>query len=284
MRTRLYIVEGLPCSGKSTTSKFIADQLKEKGKNVFYADEAGGNHPADYEFHSYLSEADLQLFSEEEQEQIINRAELQERINKISQAEEKETVLGSRQSGYIVSLGQFDGELFEKLLQYKIYDFLPWQVEMPLMLDKWKHFCDSADEETIYVFNCCLLQNPMCETMMRFGFSEEQSLQYICQISEIIRPLHPVVVYLKNDNIAESISRTATEREGWLEAVIDYHVNGAYGNSIGEKGFEGYISCLEERQRRELRILTQIPVQRIVLENPHRNWAATYEKITEILE
>lgn len=185
----------------------------------------------------------------------------------------------SIQSGYIVPLEKFEGELFEKLMQYKIYDFLAWEKEMPLMLDKWKRFSDSADEETIYVFNCCLLQNPMCETMMRFGFSQEQSMQFISRICEIIRSLHPVVVYLKNDHIAERITKVAEEREGWLDAVIDYHVNGAYGKSIDAKGFEGYISCLEERQKRELAILSQIPVESIVLENPHRNWEIAYEKI-----
>ena len=34
--TRLYIVEGLPCSGKSTTAKHIADSLEKSGKKVCF--------------------------------------------------------------------------------------------------------------------------------------------------------------------------------------------------------------------------------------------------------
>ena len=30
MNHKLYIIEGLPCSGKTTTSVFVADLLKEK--------------------------------------------------------------------------------------------------------------------------------------------------------------------------------------------------------------------------------------------------------------
>lgn len=281
MKTRLYIVEGLPCSGKSTTSKYIAELLEKRSEKVFYADEAGGNHPADYEFHSYLTEDDLMLLSKTEQEQIIGIAE---RVEVVSSDIETGNAIGeSRRSGFIVPLGKFEGELFEKLLQYKIYDFLDWEKEMPIMLEKWKSFYNSADEEIIYVFNCCLLQNPMCETMMRFGFSMEQSMRFINRICEIIRPLQPVVVYLKNDDIAERIAKTAEEREGWLDAVIDYHVNGAYGKSIDAKGFKGYISCLEERQKRELAILSQIPVESIVVENPHRDWEDAYEKIKELI-
>ncbi len=138
MNHRLYIIEGLPCSGKSTTSAFVAELLKQQG-NVCLVDEGTGDHPADYEFHA-LAPAGM-LWSE------------------------------SR----IVSLKDYSGEMFNRLLQYKIYDFLPWKTEKPLMLEKWRQFVRTADENTIYVFNCVLLQNPMCETMMRFGFSEEES-------------------------------------------------------------------------------------------------------------
>lgn len=263
MNNRLYIIEGTPCSGKSTTSEFVSDFLRNDSK-VCFIDEGSGNHPADYEFHALISEERIACFSQEEQERIKGCSERVQR-------------------GFVVPLVQFGGELFEQLLQYKIYDFLPWETEKPIMLDRWQKFCDSADNDTIYVFNCVLLQNPMCETMMRFGFSEKRSLDYISEIAEIIRPLNPAVIYLKNDDISENVKKAAGERGGWLESVIDYHVNGAYGKSIGAQGFDGYISCLEERQKRELRILSQLSAESLVVENAHRNWDAAYEKIKEYL-
>jgi tRNA uridine 5-carbamoylmethylation protein Kti12 len=36
MNHQLYIVEGLPCSGKSETSKYIADILKSNGFHTQY--------------------------------------------------------------------------------------------------------------------------------------------------------------------------------------------------------------------------------------------------------
>lgn len=246
MRHNLYIVEGLPCSGKSTTSAFVAELLKARGK-VCFVDEGTGDHPADYEFHAL---APAGLLSEEEQ---------------------------------IVSLRDYSGEMFEQLLQYKIYDFLPWETERPLMLEKWRQFVRTAEEDIFHVFNCVLLQNPMCETMMRFGFPEEESRRYIAQIAEIVRPLNPVVIYLKNEDIRESVRKAAGERPGWLDGVIDYHVQGAYGKSIGAEGFEGYIQCLTERQERELRILSMLPFGSLVLENPQRDWTAAYEQLAAAL-
>lgn len=264
MKNRLYIIEGLPCSGKSTTSAFIAEILKEK-YNVCYVDEGSGNHPADYEFHSFISENEMLNFSREEQAEIKKSAEKTDK-------------------GYIVSLSHFSEGLFDKLLQYKIYDFLPWETEKPVMLEKWRSFASAADKDTFYVFNCVMLQNPMCETMMRFGFPENMSCDYIRKIAEITAPLEPVVIYLKNDDIRECVERTSAEREGWLEAVIDYHVNGGYGKSIDAKGFDGYIHCLEERQRRELRILSVLDVKSLVVDNAHRDWDRAYEEIKMLLK
>jgi len=264
MKNRLYIIEGLPCSGKSTTSAFIAEILKEK-YSVCYVDEGSGNHPADYEFHGFIGENEMLNFSREEQTEIKRTAEKTDK-------------------GYIVSLSNFGGEIFHKLLQYKIYDFLPWETEKPLMLDKWRSFVSTADNDTVYVFNCVMLQNPMCETMMRFGFAENVSCDYIREIAKITLPLDPVVIYLKNDDIRECVEKTSAERDGWLEAVTDYHVNGGYGKSIDAKGFDGYIHCLEERQRRELCILSALDVKSFVLDNAHRDWNKAYDEIRMFLK
>ncbi len=264
MPERLYIVEGMPCSGKSTVSAFAAELLKEKGHTVSCVDEGSGNHPADYEFNACLSEDELSEYSETEQ-------------IKIKSASEK------TDNGYIVPLSEFDGELFKRLLKNKIYDFLPWEKEKPVMIDKWRSFVKNADKDTVYVFNCVFLQNPMCETMMRFSFTEKESMEYISEILKTVREMNPVVIYLKNDDIAASVKKASKEREGWLEGVIDYHINGKYGKSIKAEGFSGYISCLEERQRRELRILSQLQLNSFVLDNPQNDWAGTYEKIREFL-
>lgn len=262
MNHKLYIIEGLPCSGKSTTAAFVADLLKAEHP-VCFVDEGSGEHPADFEFHAFLFESDLSGFTAEEQVKIKNHAE-------------------SIHGGYAVPLARFEGKLFERLLPHKIYDFLPWETEMPVMLQKWRNFCETADENTVYAFNCVLLQNPMCETMMRFGFTKEESQAYISEIANIIKAMDPAVIYLKNDDIAASVEGAAQEREGWLNAVIDYHVNGTYGKSIGAEGFDGYIRCLKERQKRELEILSRLPVTSCVIENPQRDWTAAYETIRRI--
>ncbi len=234
--SRLLIVEGLPCSGKSSVARFLAEALRQVGKTVCFVDEGTGNHPADYEFHALAD-------------------------------------------GQIIPLSQVSPEELPALLPRKIYDGLPWDTEAPLMLDKWRQFVREAEPATVYVFNCVLLQNPMCETMMRFNLPEEASAAHIRQITEIIRPLAPLVIYLHNDDVPRSVQQSAGERPGWLEAVIAYHADGGYGRSIGAAGFDGYIACLAERQRREERILEALPLRHLTLINPQRDWPAAHTQL-----
>ena len=261
--TKLYIVEGLPCSGKTTTSKYVAELLEKSGRTVKYVDEGSGDHPADYEFHAYIT-----------QEQLKNlEATMQIKIRQAAT---------EKGAGYIVALSELADNEREQLLPYKIYDFLPWETEKPLLLERWKQFADQAvREDFIYVFNCVFLQNPMCETMMRLNLPKEESFAYIEQIYNIISPLEPRIVYLKNDDVAEQIQTTSEERPGWLDAVIDYHVNGGFGKSISASGFDGYLKCLEERQKRELEYLKMSKIDSVVIENAHRNWKRAYAQIAE---
>ncbi len=91
------------------------------------------------------------------------------------------------------------------------------------------------------------------------------------------------MIYLKNDDIRNSVEKVSRERDGWLDEVIDYHINGAYGKSINAQGFEGYIACLEERQKRELEILSRLDIESVVIDNPHRDWNKSYGVIKECI-
>lgn len=257
--TRLYITEGLPCSGKSTTARYISGLT---GGRLY--DENCGCHPADYEFSAFIPE-DSGEFSGEELRQLEKGAE---------------HVPG----GIVVPLNTLSGELFDRALKFKLYDFLDWETEYPVMLHKWRSFAQSAGDG-VNVFNCVLLQNPMCETMMRFNFPQERSLEYISAICREIQPLEPVVVYLKSARIRENILSALPERgEDWLNGVTDYHCGGGYGKAHGLSGFDGYISALEERQRRELEILKALPVKSLILDEPQQDWNAAYSTIRKYIE
>lgn len=261
MNTRLYIIEGLPCSGKSSTAKFTAGLTRGR-----LYDEDCGNHPADWEFTAFVPNSAGEFTPEEH----AVLASLGERLP----------------GGNAVPLNrlteQYHG-LFDRAFRYKIYDCLDWENERQVILHKWRSFMEQAlasEQDSVFVFNCVLLQNPMCETMMRFNFESSVSYAFIREICGIITPLKPTVIYLKNSEIAGSVRKAAAERgDEWLSAVTDYHCSGGYGTANRLSGFEGYIAALEERQRRELEFLPKLPVKSLILNDPQRDWAEAYRII-----
>lgn len=149
---------------------------------------------------------------------------------------------------------------------YADYDFPDFETEREKILKKWRSFVDKSDKNTTYVFNCVFLQNPMCETMMRFGMDSAASQRYISEIAEIIRPLHPLIVYIDKPGVRETVDRVLDERgNDWLEAVIDYHTSQGYGKRNQLSGYEGYIRCLEERKVRELNILQALDIDCLII-------------------
>lgn len=266
MKHKLFLVEGLPCSGKSTISKYIAQLLKKQGNNVIWIDEGTGNHPADYEFQSYLSEELYRKLREDDKRKIMDASI-------------------RRCNGYIVELGQLEGKLLEYMMQFKIYDALAWDIEKEIMLDKWKMFVNQAKPNTIYVFNCCFMQNPMCETMMRFGYDLACSKDFITSIANIIAPMDPVCIYLQVNEIENKINQAVKERgDNWLNAVVEYHTLGEYGKKHNLSGFEGYISCLEERQRRELSIMNSLDMKRFVFKQANDYFKQTNRIMSKIMD
>lgn len=266
MKNKLFVIEGLPCTGKSTTSRFVADSLLNKGFTVSYYDEGTLEHPADYEFHGFMTSKDLKILDEMELQQVKD-------------------IGVKKNSGLVIPLSKVHGELLNKINPFKIYDCLPWKIERTIMLDHWREFAKKAEKENnIYIFNCCFLQNPLCEMMMRFNLSYESIQKYIMEIYECIKILNPMIIYLQNSKVKSRILEVAKERDDkWLESVIYYHTSQGYGKAHNLEGFDGYVSCLEERQKIELKILQYLKINKIIIDTPFENWERTNNAIIDRL-
>ncbi len=155
---------------------------------------------------------------------------------------------------------------------YDNYDFPDFETERKRILEKWSEFVKKASKDTIYIFNCIFLQNPMSETMMRFNLDVEISRTYIREIEEIIKPMEPVIIYISGKDVKGTVDRVIDERrEDWLNAVIDYHVNQEYGRKKELFGYDGYIECLIERKKREMDILDSLSLNKYIISTDSMN-------------
>lgn len=245
----------------------LSDSLAESRHKVSLFNENDNNHPADYTFHAFMKEDQIKALKLEEQRQIYS--------------EGTKTL-----SGYVIPLMKVSVNLFSKVLPYKIYNMLDWETERSVLLEHWISFSKKArNEYTANVIYGNFLQNPLCETMMRFDFPYPVIRDYISDIYNIISSLKPVIIYLKCTDIKSRIEKKSIDRkQGWLKGAIEYHTTQGYGKRHGLTGFDGFIACLEERQRIELRILDELKVDKVILSDPFDNWEAAYEKIDVLIK
>jgi hypothetical protein len=153
------------------------------------------------------------------------------------------------------------------------------------MLEQWQSFAKKAlARSRIYVFNSCALQNPMGEMMMRFDFGYPIIWDYIFNLYRAIAALHPVFFYIKCTDIGACIEEEIRKHNScWLNNLIEYHTTQGFGKRNGLRGLEGYIDCLEARQRIELKLLNELPAEKLILTDPFNNWTEANNAISALL-
>lgn len=266
IETKLISVEGMPGAGKSITAHFVSDLLGDRGVNSTCVDENDLSHPAEYTFHAFIQDEQIKALMPDEQRQLYSEGT-------------------KRLSGLIVPLTKVSVNMFGKVIPYKIYDNLDWETEKPVIQERWQNFAKKAQvKNRVYVFNSGILQNTINEMMMRFDFGYSKIWDHFFGIYRSIAALNPIIIYFKFTDIKTRIKEEAQSRNiCWVNAAIEYHTRQGYGKRNGLAGIDGYVDCLEARQRIELKILNELPIEKLILTDPFKNWPDTYDSIGEYL-
>ncbi|RSK26807.1 hypothetical protein EJF36_07990 [Bacillus sp. HMF5848] len=276
-KTKLIIVEGIPGSGKSTLSQSIHGTLhKHKIKSELFL-EGDLHHPADFESVACMSR---QQFDKLQADYSDVFHFIEPFVTFVGN-----DVMIAYELANQSSMGEIPTRLYEELKQYEIYDGVSIEKYCELLNTRWKTFSESQKEkENIMIFECCFFQNPGCALLARHDAGDERFMQHVLQLSQNIQDLNPILIYLKQSNVRETIERVRTKRsKEWLDFVIWYHTQQDYGKKRGLRGFEGYLEFLEHRRELELRIIEQLPIQTYIIENSNYDWENQQQIVSDIL-
>ncbi|MFP7300187.1 hypothetical protein [Neobacillus niacini] len=261
MTTKLILVEGLPGSGKSTTASLTNDILKEWNVDTKLFLEGNVEHPADYEGCSYFTKTEFsQLLQNNNDARLVLVKHALERCD-----------------GFVLPQYKLKNELDESLVpdtfwsdiyDHDIYE-LPLEKNIELITDKWQRFVNQArTEEQTYIFECCFIQNPVTIGMIKYGAREEVVMNYVKQLAAIIEPLHPVLLYVDQQDLSSSFKKAVQERpKEWSTGFMDYYNNQGYGKINGAEGIEGTISVLEARKQLESSIFNALNMKKYKIDN-----------------
>jgi len=248
MNKRLFLTEGLPGSGKTTTAEALTRLLQEQQINTRLHIEGDLNHPADYESVAYLTLSEwVEFQSKYASLEVLRFAEVFNDYVLISYRQWQSEQDVPRAA--IVFLQARD-----------IYE-LPFELYQLLIFKKWESFVAQAlTTDTTYVFECCFLQNPLTMGLIKYDLPEETLRAYIERLATIIAPLQPVLVYVDQPDVERSFRKALKERPTeWADGFVSYYTEQAYGVNRSLSGVKETIVILRERKALEHQLLKTLP-------------------------
>lgn len=260
LNTKLIIVEGLPGFGKSTTAKLISEILSQNRIEVELFLEGNLNHPADYDGVSCFnkSEFDKLLSNSGDFKKVLIKRVIKKGENYLLPYKKIKNEFGD----------QFSDELFNTISKKDIYE-LSFDKYIELIAEKWNDFAEIALEDNkLYVFECCFIQNPLTIGMVKYGEQKEKIMNHVMKVAKIIENLNALLVYVEQDNIERSFKKSLAERSPeWSAGIVDYYTNQGYGKEHHHSGVNGTIKVLEARRNLELELFDNLNMKKEKINN-----------------
>lgn len=278
MQSKLILLEGIPGSGKSTAAINLQSFLESNGIPSRFWREGDFDHPADFEGIARLSKASYQ-------ELISFHPELSELFEKYTSIRGDDYLLKYRK---LQSLHpqQIDQSLMDELSRLDVYDGLPMEEYCRLALDRWQDFCKAAkDSDEVTMLECVYLQNPLTVMLARHDADPQIVRQQIERITDVVRDLNPLVIYLHPQNVEEALQHVRAERpKDWADFVIWYLTGQDYGKAHNLSGYEGVIQFYAMRQKLEVELLQSLPIHQTVIEHSGSEWERCNAEIVNFIQ
>ena len=204
----LILIEGLPGTGKTTISKWLSDFLIKQGESVILLNEGDERIPCDFYETAGMPRNEFELLcssNPSEQKLLFEMA--------------------IRTKSYVfLRIEKCPSHIAEKIKRWDIGDGSNQAVTaadyIPCALERLQHWVNANAEgtETI-IMESGYLQNPINELLFRHATSDEVR-RFINAITEVIKPLNPVCIYLQRDTAEQAIEfAKSVKGTGWAERV-----------------------------------------------------------------
>lgn len=205
MQTRLILIEGIPGSGKTTLTKRL-DRALEKNAGLRSRAFCEGSvfHPMDHGHLAYFSHDGYTEFWKGYPDIMYPLID--------------NTIVGDgwalvpyREYGHDIYRGQLQVELEQRELcgRTPVVSMTEFQ---RIFAQRWAQFVEWFHVDVV-VMESTFLHQPVCDLLRLYDASPEQIVEWLGSMAQEILSLDPALFYIAQKDVAESLARTAQERD-----------------------------------------------------------------------
>jgi len=149
----------------------------------------------------------------------------------------------------------------------------------------WQSFVEGAlHEPTITIIDCRLWQNTAL-FMYMFERILDEIIEFNRRVSQAIRPLSPVLVYLDQEDTEYALRRLSIQRGiEWVDKAMSWTTQYPWFRSRGLNDFVGWVQFFEEWRQVAQRLYADWPGQKLKILNPHADWDYSYQTLKVFLQ
>lgn len=258
-KTKLILFEGIPGSGKTTTAQLLFNHLINDGLDAKVYIE-GSKHPIDLPFFAYLTDD-----------------EYHDVLCKFPEQAEWITVNSIIELDYVLIPYKepvpkpWNDELIEYLKSkefcYSDKPIVPFEMFKKVFYRRFERYVASMNHtNTVTIFESVLFQHQIHDINRLYPeISETEIIEYLGALAKLISPLKPVLFYMTQDRVKESLEHTAVIRSKpkWSSRkTIEYYI---------------------KRKHIELEAVKHMPFNTYILNNSDRDWEKMFDLIKTAL-
>lgn len=167
--------------------------------------------------------------------------------------------------------------------------FEPWRNSTAEQLahravSRWRSFAEETQRSRyVPVLDGQLFHGDLTNLfLMEASFDELAA--YCERLTQVVEPLNPLVVYLRQQNVERAVRIVCAERgEDWVKYQVDWKLKGPYAVRRNLAGLEGLIALYQDYRHVTDALYDRLRLSKMVIENSERDWARYKQQILERL-
>jgi hypothetical protein len=167
--------------------------------------------------------------------------------------------------------------------------FEPWRESTAEQLarravSRWRSFAEEVQSgPNVPVLDGQLFHGDLTNLfLMEASFDEIAA--YCQSLAQLIEPLHPFVVYLRQESVERAVRTVCAERgEAWVKYQVDWKLKGPYAVRRNLVGLEGLIALYQDYRLMTDALFDRLTLDKMVIENSERNWALYNQQVLKRL-